>query len=189
MITTIIINGISYISYASLDEANARLAVDPTRGPSWSALSDDEKGMFLISSTNRLDLLRWNGKKRDGSSQLNKWPRTGVFYCDGSSVSSNDVPNEVENSTILLAGAIVLNPKISDLGSSGSNIKKAKADTVDVTFFTPKKGVAMQDETAYKLISCFLVGKSNVLTAYVSGENDKSYFSNIKQFDKDKGFL
>ena len=49
-IVKINIEGEEYTSYASLQEANTRLMVDPTREAAWNLLNDDEKGVRLVAS-------------------------------------------------------------------------------------------------------------------------------------------
>lgn len=158
MITTITINSVDYISYASVAEADARLAVDPVRGPTWATLSTDQKGINLVAATNRLDLLMWAGEKTGGPTQVNQWPRTGVSYKDGTPVSTTEVPTEVENATILLAGSVALDASNADAGTSGSNIEEVQAGSARVSFFRPQAGAPLQDESAYQLVQCFLAG-------------------------------
>ncbi len=68
-LTRVTINTTGHASYASVTEADAALAVDPVRGDAWSALDEEAKGIRLIAATNRLDLLRWAGRKTGGASQ------------------------------------------------------------------------------------------------------------------------
>ena len=42
-LTTLTIGGESYISYATLSEANIALVVDPVRSTAWQALADEAK--------------------------------------------------------------------------------------------------------------------------------------------------
>ncbi len=157
-ITTITIATVDYISYASLVEADARLAVDPVRATAWALLTDDQKGSNLVAATNRLDLLDWGGQKTGGSVQENAWPRTGLTFKDGTDVSTSEVPHDVEDATIVLAGSITLTASESDAGTSGTNTKRVKAGSAEVSFFRPQEGVALQDEYAYQLVECFLAG-------------------------------
>lgn len=178
-ITTIVIGGLNYVSYASLLEANQYLLVDPTRSDAWAALSDDQKGENLVAATRRLDLLRWAGEKSDGASQPNAWPRTGVTYPDGTAVSTTDVPLEVEQATILLAGSIALDATNSEAGTAGSNVRRVRAGSAEVEFFRPTiPGPALQDETAFQLVRPFLGSSSALFGAATgtSGDNTDTAF-------------
>ena len=92
-LTTLTISGVGYTSYATLAEANNRLRVDPVRTEAWSALSSTNKMINLVAATNRLDLLNWGGQKAGGPTQENAWPRTGLFYPNGTAVPSTGVPH------------------------------------------------------------------------------------------------
>lgn len=179
-ITTITIGGEDYTSYASVAEADVRLAVDATRKTAWEALTTDEKGANLVAATNRLDLELWIGEKTGGEgAQENKWARTGVTYEDGTAVSTTEVPIEVENATIILAGSIALDATLADSGTSGSNTKRVKAGSAEVTFFrSTLPGKPIQDETVFDLIRQFLEGSqvSSSTGNFASGTDASSEF-------------
>ena len=179
-ITTITIATVDYVSYASVAEADAYLAVDPVRGTKWGTLTVDEKGAKLVAATRRLDLLKWKGAKTgDDATQLNQWPRTGLVYPDGSNVSTTEVPDQIANATIILAGSIAINAAASTAGSSASNKKKVVAGPVQLEFFRPTAGKPLQDETAFELVAFFfLAGGSAVgVGGYASGCDQSSSFA------------
>lgn len=180
---------VDYTSYASLAEANTRLAVDPVRSAAWALLSDPQKNVNLVAATNRLDLLNWAGEKAGGNSQENAFPRTGLTYSDGEAVTDSDVPHEVEVATILLAGSIALDASLANSGSSGSNIERVKAGSAEVEFFRPTTGKPIQDETVFALIKAFLSGAaSSSVGAFASGTGDESAFSDDCKYGRTKGF-
>lgn len=177
-ITTITISAVDYTAYASVAEADPYLAVDPVRAVTWAALSADQKGGFLVAATRRLDLLDWEGEKTGGAAQENKWPRTGLTYPDGTAVSTTEVPKEVENAAILLAGSIAITASKADAGTSGSNTKRVKAGSAEVEFFrSTLPGTALQDETAFKLIGPFLGGALTALFGGATGTDGSSSFT------------
>ena len=189
-ISTITINSIAYIGYASVAEANEYLTVDPTRSATWDGLTDFQKGSYIIAATRRLDLLTWQGEKTGGASQANKWPRTNVTYPDGSDVSTTEVPLEVENATILLAGSIAIDTGVADAGTSGTNTKRVKAGSTEVEFFAPKDGVPLQDKTVYDLIKIFLeaTAVSSATGNAAFGTDGESSFDDIDNWGVDRGF-
>lgn len=184
----------TYTSYASLAEANERLIVDPVRGPAWGELTDEQKNSYLVSATNRLDLLRWQGAKAGGETQANAWPRTGMSYCNGSPAPTDEVPLDVEIATILQAGSIVINPVSSTAGGSGTNIKSVVAGSVSVDFFQPKSGGPIQDITVHTLLYCYLEssatgGASTGAYAPGSGKDaPESCFGNREPFKLSRGY-
>lgn len=190
-ITTITINSVNYISYASVAEADDYLAVDPTRATAWASLTTDQKGTNLVAATRRLDILNWQGEKTGGVTQENAWPRTGVTYADGTPTSTTDVPLEVQDATILIAGDIATTgASAAEAGSSGSNIKRAKAGSAEVQFFAPQSGVPLQNTTAYDFIAQFLGTGDASLFGTISGtdNNATSSFTNSDEFGRTEGF-
>lgn len=191
-ISTITIAAINYTSYASVVEADARLAVDPTRSAAWAALTTDQKGADLVAATYRLDLLTWKGEKAGGALQVNAFPRTGLTYKDGTAVTDTDVPQEVEDATILLAGSIALDASNANQGTSGSNLKRVKAGSAEAEFFRPTTGVQLQDTTAFALVKCFLAGQSGANIGqgnFASGICDTSSFSDRDKYGRNEGYL
>lgn len=190
-ITTITIETVGYVSYASLAEADALLNVDPVRETTWEVLSDDEKGKRLVNATRRLDLLTWQGTKTGAEDvQLNQWPRTGLVYPDGVAVSTVEVPQEVEDATILLAGSIAITAAAADAGTSGTNVKSVKAGSAQVQFFRQQAGKPLQDETAFKLVLQWLEASttSASLGPLATGADEDSTFADVDQWGVTRGF-
>jgi len=190
-ITTITIGAVDYVANASVAEADAYLAVDATRAETWVALTADQKGAKLVQGTRRMNLLAWKGEKTGGDTQVDAWPRTGVTYASGNSVSTTEVPQGVEDATILLAGSIALDAEVGDSGSSGTNVKRVKAGSAEVEFFRQQTGVPLQDETAYNLVKQFLAASGVAASAvgpYASGTDAESSFADIDQWGRYRGF-
>ncbi len=193
-ITVLTIGGVAYNSYASVAEADARLAIDPVRMATWVDLDTSEKEANLVAATYRLDLLTWQGDKTGGALQVNKWPRTGVVYPDGTAVSTSEVPLQVQDATSLLAGSIAISAKVANAGGTGSNIKRAKAGSAEVEFFVGTLGspddVPLQDETAFILVGPFLDGspQSEDTGNLASGVDGESVFCDRDAFGRTRGF-
>lgn len=155
-ITTITINSVDYVAFASVAEADSILAVDPIRGTTWATKTTDEKGALLVAATRRLNLISWSGAKAGGDdAQADAYPRTGQTYPDGSAVSTSEVPQAVTEATCLLAGSIAIDSGAAAAGTSASNQKRVKAGSAEVEFFRPTAGVPIQDETVWALIKPF----------------------------------
>lgn len=177
-LSTITINTVDYVSYASVAEADSYLAVDPVRFATWNALTVDQKGSYLVAATRRIDLMRFSGEKTgDYETQDNAWPRTGMVYEDGSSVSTTEVPQAVEDATILLAGSTAIDASVSSAGTSGNNIKMLQAGSASITYFRPSDGKPLQDESAFALLRPFLSGGvSSTVGVFASGTDQVSSF-------------
>jgi len=179
-ITTITIETVDYTAYASVVQADALLNTDPVRETTWEALSTDEKGKRLVAATRRLNMLNWQGSKTGGDdAQTNAFPRTGLTYPDGSAVSTSEVPQEIEDACILLAGTIAISAAKAQAGTSGNEKKRLKAGSAEIEYFRPTKGKALQDESAWALIKYWISGSLTGLTTgqAVFGNSDTTYFS------------
>ncbi len=194
-ITTLSLNGVDYISYATIAQIDNYLAVDPTRAAAWAALSATQKIQRAIAATRRLDLLDYSGTKTGGRTQVNEWPRTNAT-CNGVDIgTTTDVPIEIENATALLAGSIELDNTTAGAGTSGSNIERVQAGSASVTFFSPQPGVALQDETAFALVQCLLASDISVLgrssfglASGVTGDNSETAFGDRDSPDVTEGY-
>lgn len=190
-ITTIIIGAESYTSYASVAEADAYLAVDPLRSAAWAALTTDQKGANLVASTRRLDTLSWQGTKVGGAAQENEWPRNDVFYPDGTPVTNTDVPKEVENACILLAGTITLDATASQVTAGTKNAKSIKAGSSQITYFSSSAAATalLSDTTALSLITIFLQVAPNAFSSneYSGGDEDSTFEDNTR-WNRNRGY-
>lgn len=192
-ITTLTIDTKPYTSYASVAEADDFLNVDPVREVAWELLDDATKSKKLVAATRRLDLLNWVGARTDiPTTQPAKWPRTGVAYPDGTAVSTTEVPQELEDACILLAGSIAIDAKLAEEGTSGTKTKRVKAGSVAIEFFGTRQGKPLQDETAFKLVNIFLesavvAGDRGLLDTGTDGVSSFTDPDNTK-FGRDRGF-
>ena len=187
-LTTIAINGLDYVSYSTVAEANYQLDVDPTRHDSWEANTTVQKEEDLVTATMRLDVLDWRGEKAGGPTQRNAWPRTGMTYSDGTPIPDDIVPYDVERATALLAGSITMNPSYANHGNSTvtGTIQSVRAGSVQITYagggatVTQTETVPLQDETAWQLVEQWVVGGGGAYsfgaTTFAFGTGGKSTF-------------
>jgi len=192
-LSTITIAAVNYVSNASMVEANEFLAVDPVRAATWATLTDDEKGAKLVAATRRLNPLNWMGTKTNGEgTQPDAWPRTGVTYEDGTTVSTTEVPIEVGQATMFLAGSIAINATTAQTATGGSNKKRLKAGSAEIEYFAPVKGKALQDETAWGLVQQFMDRVTSAsVGAYAPGSGtagESSFLEDQQGYGLNKGF-
>ena len=184
-LTNLAINGVSYLGYASVDEADLHFAVDPVRGSAWLALTDIQKSINIVSATRRIDLEDAPGLKTDPA-QLAAYPRAGIV-CDGVPVPENEVPLPVVNATIVLAGSLPSDASVTSAGSGGgassAYILRVKAGSAEVEFATGEQiqktsfSLAVRAPDAFALLRCILDGSSsNVGYGSASGTGAQSGF-------------
>ena len=168
-ITTFDINGVDYVSYATVQEANNLLAIDATRSAAWAAIQDDKDKMVrLAGATVLLDALSWKGSRAGGPTQVNAWPRDGVTYPSGEAVPDNVVPKAVEDACILLAGTIARSPTATTpTGGATSHVESIKAGDAEIKYAVGSNiqvaeplQTDIPDDQAWKLIRPFLTGSS-----------------------------
>ena len=185
-LTVLDVGGVDYESYASVTEADNIIAVDPVRMSAWAALSEDDKKIYLIAATNRLDLLGWQGSKTGGASQEHAFPRSGLQYADGSAVDDSTIPDIIARGTSLLAGSIAIRPAQADEGTSAQAISAIKAGPVEIEYFRRDqsvRGTPLQDETVWRLVLPWLETGAAILAPVVTGTDGGSSFTDRDAFD------
>ncbi len=179
----------NYKAYASLAEANKEIAVSPARSATWAALSDDNKKLYLVAATRRLDMLRWKGKRAGGATQTTAWPREGLFYEDGTEVADDAIPEALVRATALLAATIAGDADAADAGVTSQEVQRVKAGTVEVEFVDGTKlpdRKPLQDESAYALIEQWLLSSVAPTAGAAYGTDGKSSFDD--QYERNGGF-
>ena len=172
-LTTITISTVAYQSYASVDEADAHLAVDPVRSTAWTAATADEKGTYLVAATHRLDLLNWIGEP-EATDQENEFPRTGLTY-RGETIPNGEIPAPLGRATALLAGTIASNSTAADKSTQSAAsraISEVTAGPATIRFSSSggsTKSLPLADETAFELVKQWLGGGAATYAAFVSG--------------------
>ena len=91
------------------------------------------------------------------------FPREGLVDCEGTALTATGFPEEFERAQIELAFDIAVNTAAETSGGVGSNLKKTKADTVEVEFFRPTGGANGDGSARFpvyimELIGCMLAG-------------------------------
>ncbi len=180
------LGGVDYNVYVVVAQADEFLAADVARAAGWTALTDDQKKQSIITSTRRLDRLKWIGIETDlVTPQPLEWPRTGATDCDGNEILTSVVPDEIDEATILLAADIAAKPSLGDNTSTKSNLKRAVAGSVEVEFFRAQGGTILPSNIM-ELVSCLLDGGNAPLT--VATGTDVEPTTGNDDFDRIHGF-
>ena len=182
-LTTITIGGVDYPSYATIDEADAYLAIDTTRAGAWSALDEAAKSQCLAAATRRLDGLPWAGRKTS-ESQITAWPRTGM-----KPEPSKNVPLEIEQACVLLAGDLAVTPHASLNDSRVQDVQSERVGPKSVSFFGRRReresNTGLGSETA-ALVAKWLQGPV-VATPMATGTDGESEFLPEGRYGRTKG--
>lgn len=194
------IGGHSYNAYATLEEADAFLAIDPVRSAAWTAASTDTKEGRLAWASRSID----DAGTYSGTPQLEDqplaFPRIGAT-CNGQP-ADKPLPGDIVEACILLAAYTLANPAALTQASSGTGnaqIKEFSAGPVSIEYF--EQGAAARiaaeraaelgqtplvvDPDADRLIRCYLSGATTdtgtgSAAGFASGTSDQSFFTDIR---------
>lgn len=164
---------------------NARLGAEAT---AWAAANEEDKKKAIVSAADWEDRASSFTGEKTVSSQERDWPRDGAT-CGTVAVADGTTPDNIFYAQCWLAGMILVdNTAVADSGT-GSNVKKAKAGSAEVEFFTPTIG-STQDhrlpQVAHDYIKCYL-GAGTISLASGSGDDGESAFCD-DDFDRSRGF-
>lgn len=167
---------------------NGRLGAAAT---AWAAASTDDQNRALVAASDWIDRAStWPGTKTV-SSQDRDWPRDGASNsCTGEDVADGTTPDAIATATFWLAGNIVVDPTIVDGPGEGSNVKRAKAGSAEVEFFSATTGQAGDTRlpvTAHDYVRCFLDGSTSIIAPSGSGDDGSSAFD-CDDFTRSQGY-
>jgi hypothetical protein len=109
----------TYEAFISVEDADAYLAADISRALAWAGLDDDAKGRALVSATRMLLAMPWCAEVPDPAEAQ---------------------PEPLPSVTAMLAADLAASPDLFADASGNSNIKRAKAGSAEVEFFSPVDG-------------------------------------------------
>jgi hypothetical protein len=166
---------------------NLRLGTTATL---WAAVgtTDDDRSRALALAAEWIDRATlFTGSKTDPT-QPRAWPRTGAS-CNGTSIATDAVPDDIARAQFYLAGQILSNATVAESSGQGSNVKRAKAGSAEVEFFTPTIGGAADirlPQVAQDFLVCY-IGASDGFGPSTSGDTSSSAFCD-NDFTRSDGF-
>lgn len=86
----------NYVTVADVDQYAADFGV------AWSG-TEPEKEAAIRRAEAYLDGLNWKGRKTAGRAQDSAWPRTGAYDSDGFEIDAEEIPQEIQRATAVLA--------------------------------------------------------------------------------------
>jgi len=145
-------------TYITLTEANTYLG-DSIRAQAWSFLPSDTRNKALLTAFRIIERQVWEG---DATGSIS-FPRTGLTDCEDNAVSSLTVPQQVKDAQAEIAYDLTQNNTLETSGGIGSNVKRAKAGSAEIEFFTSTGGPSGTGSARFEphileLIGCFLEG-------------------------------
>lgn len=112
----------------------------------FTAATSANRDKALVTATRRIDMLAFAGEKTVEAQTL-EFPRDGAVT----------LPDAIVEATYELAGAYLHKPSLIAAEDTGSNIKRAKAGSAEVEYFTPMAGNRFPI-AAWRLLAPFLPG-------------------------------
>ena len=140
------LGGSAATSYVSIAEADA-LLTNTRYNTAWQANTEAQKSEYLVSATFWLDTLDYVGTRCSPSTdnpalpQALKWPRSGAT-CDGVEATCSFIPNEIKQTTVVLAANLSANPEAitGPIGGGGGSaptgtfVKRQKLDVLEIEY-------------------------------------------------------
>jgi hypothetical protein len=182
-VTTVTISAINYSVYALVSDPvteatnyfNGQLSPSAT---AWAAATADNRARALVTAARWLDrAVAWSGTKTSASQPL-AWPRDNAT-CNGTNLGTNIVPDSIVYAQFELAGLILVDPTIAVGPGTGSNIKRVKAGSAEVEFFTGTLGTSSDTRlplVAHDLVKCLYGSSGGSGGSFVTGTCEESAF-------------
>lgn len=157
-----------------------------TQYGTWSALDADTQGRLIIMATRFLDRQRWQGSKTSEAQAL-EFPRTGLTDKNGVAVDDATVPVAVEQATYELALTFNTSTAIMNAISSGSNVKRVKAGSVEVENFRPTDfSRGRFPKLVQELVGLWLGGSGSTAAGFAFGQGERRYYQPDAISDEDQ---
>lgn len=195
VVSTVTISTIDFDVYALTADPNQD-ATDyfvgslSSSATAWAAATTDNQNKALVQATRWLDsAANWSGTKTSDSQPL-EWPRDGAA-CGDTAVTDGTTPDAIAYATFEVAGLLLQDADADASAGEGSNVKRAKAGSAEVEFFSSTVGEA--GDTAFpplvhRLIKCYLDGSSINIEGGVSYGTDDSSAFGCDDFRRAQGF-
>lgn len=195
IISTITIDTVVYSVYAltadPVQDSDDYLAVKI--GSTWSTATTLQKQQALISASRFMDrAVLWSGDKTSAA-QPREWPRDGaVDGCNGDeAVADGTTPDAIALGEFELADSLFLDSTIQTGTGTGSNVKKVKAGSAEVVFFTGTSGTSEETRLPTQvndLVSCFIEGSEVAGFSWGTTDADGDTGYTEDDFDLSQGY-
>lgn len=195
IISTITINTVVYSVYAltadPVSDADDYLAVKI--GSTWDSATTLQKQQALVSAARFMDrAVFWSGDKTSDA-QPREWPRDGATDgCNGdAAVTDGTTPDAIAHGEFELADLLFLDATIQASSGTGSNVKKVKAGSTEVQFFSGTSGTSEETRLPTEvndLVSCFIEGSEVAGFSWGTTDADGDTGYTEDDFDLSQGY-
>ncbi len=166
---TITISGNDYEAYQTVAEIDVYAAAavgDAAAG--WNLADPTTQAPAAVSASRLIDRQQWQGEKTDPA-QAEAFPRTGLFYPDGTEVPSDEVPQQVLDANSELAMDLLAGSTVQSDPSTQQQTRRLKAGSVEIEYFNiPGTGTRFP-QTVMELIGFWLGGQAGVVGSESTG--------------------
>lgn len=160
----------------------------------WDAANNNDKKKALVSAVRFIDrAVIWSGVQTDlVTPQPLQWPRDSAF-CGSESVPDGTTPDPFATATYEMALILLVDSTVQSGTGTGSNVKKVKAGSAEVEFFTGTAGTSEETRlptVVNDLIGCF-IGDDLSFGSLSSGtdpDDNKSTFDCDDQYNRTRGY-
>jgi hypothetical protein len=195
VISTITIGSDTYSVYALTADpvADADSYLAAKIGSTWSTATTLEKQQAIISAARFMDrAVLWSGDKTSAS-QPREWPRDNAKDgCNGDeAVPDGTTPDAIAHGEFELADALFLDSTIQTGTGTGSNVKKVKAGSAEVVFFTGTSGTSEETRLPTQvndLVVCFIEGSDVTSASWGTDDDDADPGYEADDFDLSQGY-
>ncbi len=166
---TITIAGNDYPAYQTVDEISiyAAAAVGDA-ATAWNEADLTTQAPAAVSASRLIDRQQWQGEKTDPD-QIPAFPRTGLYYPDGTAVPSDVVPEQVLDANSELAMDLLSGSTVQTDPSTQQQTRRLKAGSVEIEYFNiPGTGTRFP-QTVMELIGFWLGGMAGAIGSEATG--------------------
>lgn len=192
----VVIAGNNYTVYGDLP--SAKVYIGGLVGPGATAFlagvttaDDDRRGQMLNSAKNLIDRQSWQGLPVSALPAL-QWPRTGVTV-KGVPVDPAVIPVAIVNAEYELAAMLSLDSTVYGAANSGTNVKLARIDKLEVENFRPIAGTKLPS-VLMDMVGMYLGATGSTFGGVLSGTTDScgnaigSQFDDVDTYSRDRDF-
>ncbi len=156
----------AYQTVAEIDIYAAAAVGDTADG--WNAADPTTQAPAAVSASRLIDRQQWQGEKTDPT-QAEAFPRTGLYYPDGTAVPSDVVPQQVLDANSELAMDLLAGGTVQTDPSTQQQTRMLKAGSVTIEYFNiPGTGTRFP-LTVMELIGFWLGGMAGAVGSESTG--------------------
>lgn len=180
-------SGTAYAASTTLNADVTAQDIDGTRMLVTSKLGGS--GPTALATTTTVSGGSWGAATLAASTLA--WPRSNVTNAAGGTLDANTIPLDIVNGVITLAALIAENPTLGESATTGSNIERVRAGTVEVEFFRPTTGTlfptVVHDLFGTYLESALVGREGSISGASATGTSARSKTPKANSFGTEYG--